>query len=381
MQADSPQSRNVLILDPANFIGGAELFMLDFLKGAAAHKDITFVVGTTGLEAYVQQVPESVPAHTLFLPRLKSTSISSWFDLFRAVRLLRRFVREKKIDVILSNSVRANVIAALALPKKVRLVWMLHDFTFPIRLMRFLAKKPHKIVCVSRIVQKYFLSATRGKWEDKTEIIPNGVDLGLLQKRSIEKVTLPQKKNDEYWIGNIGRIEPWKGQLYFLKAARRVLSKIPAAYFFVIGSPVDHDPVSKAYYEEIKTYVTKSGLSHKIIFTGYLKNVYPLLSQLDILVHTAVEPEPFGRVIVEGMAFGKTVIASPLGGPAETLEHEKTGLLVDPRDTVLLASTILELCNNPAKRALIGAAALRSVKVSYQQAFVTERLIRCLYSV
>src|SRR5256884_3452609 len=60
--------------------------------------------------------------------------------------------------------------------------------------------------------------------------------------------------------------------------------------------------------------------------------------------------EPFGMVILEGMLHGLPIVASAIGGPAEILEHERTGLLFPPRDVEALACALLQLVENPAQR-------------------------------
>ena len=62
------------------------------------------------------------------------------------------------------------------------------------------------------------------------------------------------------------------------------------------------------------------------------RDVPQVMAALDILVHSAVQPEPFGRVIIEGMAARVPVIASAAGGAAEIVSDGETGLLTPPGD-------------------------------------------------
>jgi glycosyltransferase involved in cell wall biosynthesis len=57
----------------------------------------------------------------------------------------------------------------------------------------------------------------------------------------------------------------------------------------------------------------------------------PLVASLDVVVHAAIEPEPFGRVVLEAMALGRPVIATALGGPVEIIQDGISGFLVPPR--------------------------------------------------
>ena len=63
---------------------------------------------------------------------------------------------------------------------------------------------------------------------------------------------------------------------------------------------------------------------------------------MDIVVHSSIAPEPFGRVVVEGMLAGRPMVASAAGGVLEIIQHGKTGWLYEPGNAVALAD-ILQL--------------------------------------
>jgi glycosyltransferase involved in cell wall biosynthesis len=77
--------------------------------------------------------------------------------------------------------------------------------------------------------------------------------------------------------------------------------------------------------------------------TGFREDVPVLMHACDVIVHTSTAPEPFGRVIVEGMLAGRPVIATNIGGPAEVLNHGETGYLVPPDDAQILADVLRTL--------------------------------------
>ena len=90
---------------------------------------------------------------------------------------------------------------------------------------------------------------------------------------------------------------------------------------------------------------------------GFREDVWAELARLDMLVHASVTPEPFGQVVVEGMAAGLPVITTTEGGPAEFVEHERTALQVPPKDKDALAAALRRLAADPALRSRLGAAA------------------------
>ena len=74
------------------------------------------------------------------------------------------------------------------------------------------------------------------------------------------------------------------------------------------------------------------------------------LETLDILVHASLIPEPFGQVVIEGMASGLPVVAPRAGGPAEVIEDGVTGILYPMGDVGALAGALRELAGKPALR-------------------------------
>jgi glycosyltransferase involved in cell wall biosynthesis len=82
-----------------------------------------------------------------------------------------------------------------------------------------------------------------------------------------------------------------------------------------------------------------------------------------------VTPEPFGMVVAEGMALGKVVLASRLGGPAEIIQDGVNGYLADPLDVAALAEKLLflaeRLAESPAELAAVGAAGAATVREKF----------------
>lgn len=86
----------------------------------------------------------------------------------------------------------------------------------------------------------------------------------------------------------------------------------------------------EAYESELHALVTELGLDNAVTFTGFVDDVPVELARMDVLVHGSRVAEPFGQVIVEGMAAGLPVIATDAGGPREIITDGVDGLLVAP---------------------------------------------------
>jgi glycosyltransferase involved in cell wall biosynthesis len=88
-------------------------------------------------------------------------------------------------------------------------------------------------------------------------------------------------------------------------------------------------------------------LSDRVLFLGQRDDVPRLMQAVDVVVHPSVDPEPFGRTLVEAMLAGVPVIATDTGASAEILDGETTGTLVPPRRPDRLAAALSELLGNP----------------------------------
>jgi len=91
--------------------------------------------------------------------------------------------------------------------------------------------------------------------------------------------------------------------------------------------------------------------------TGFRSDIADVMSALDIVVHTSVRAEPFGRVILEGMLLGKPVVATDAGGVPEMIVDGETGFLTPPGDAAALADRLIPLLREPLLRQRIGQRA------------------------
>lgn len=100
-----------------------------------------------------------------------------------------------------------------------------------------------------------------------------------------------------------------------------------------------------------------AGAHDRVTFVGFTERVEDELARMLVLVHASTVPEPFGQVIVEGMAAGLTVVAAAAGGPLEIITPEVDGLVVPPGDVPALAATLRRVIADPDLRERLGASA------------------------
>lgn len=118
------------------------------------------------------------------------------------------------------------------------------------------------------------------------------------------------------------------------------------------------------YLEELKNYALKIGIHDHVIFTGWLNNPFIPLSLCDLYVHISLG-EGLPLAILEAMSLGKSIIATPVGGIPEVIEHKKSGILVEP-DVNTVSKAVEELLLNEEFRTNLGKNAyLESKKYTW----------------
>lgn len=160
----------------------------------------------------------------------------------------------------------------------------------------------------------------------------------------------------------VGRVRKRKGVMIFVNAAIELLKKYKKIHFFIVG---DDKGSSDGCLEEAKELVKKKGMQTKFTFTGLVKDAPSLMRSMDVIVVPSIVLEAFGRVIIEGMAAKKAVIATNVGGIPEIIEHKKTGLLVHKNDSIDLAQAMEILIKNPILRKKLGINGRKHVEKNF----------------
>jgi glycosyltransferase involved in cell wall biosynthesis len=154
-------------------------------------------------------------------------------------------------------------------------------------------------------------------------------------------------------VGLVGRLQPWKGQDRMLSAHALLRERGQDIHTVIVGG--DAYGLSREYAESLAPLVRRLGLSDAVTLTGQVPDAGPYIEQMDILVN-ASDPEPFGIVLLEGMARGVAVVAVNSGGPAEFIEDRQTGMLAASGEPVALADALEPLLLSLPLRRAVGAA-------------------------
>lgn len=367
--------QKVLIIDPADFVGGAELFTIDLIKNLKS-KDFEVEALTGGNERYEALLPDDIKVHHFDFPKLKLFALKSLSNLKEVTEELQFFIEEGEYDIVHTNSVRAHIIASLACKDiPARLCWFLHDFTFPQILMTGLANYADHIMCCSHSIQEALLSAASynsATFDTKTSVIPNGVDLQSMQKIAAKAES--ENENEDTKFAIIGRIDRWKGQDVFIKAASIILKRFRSVQFYVIGQPVENDEKTESFYDEIQRLTKYLGIEDRVTFTGFKEDLFPFIASMDCIVHASTQKEPFGRTIIEAMALNKAVIASNFGGPKEIITHLEDGILIPPANPAILADVMQKMIQDSMLRKRLSENAAKKVEKHFTIEHMVEKV-------
>ncbi len=208
----------------------------------------------------------------------------------------------------------------------------------------------------SRITSRIIALTERGKEEYiqqgigdnlKIQVIPSGVPLEKFLSprdkiRDRLKLGLP---TDAFIIGNVGRMVPVKGQVYFIRAVPQILKEFPQTHFLLMGEG--------ELKETLKKEVKKLKVENCFHFIPPQEEVLPVFSSLDLFVLPSLN-EGMGRVIVQAMAMGKPVVATRVGGVPDLITDGVNGFLVPPKDEHSLAQAIIKILRNPSLRLEMG---------------------------
>ena len=140
-----------------------------------------------------------------------------------------------------------------------------------------------------------------------------------------------------------GRLTVWKGQEVFIEALNLVNKELGHQSFYavILGSDQGRD----IYTKKIKRLAEQYRLTSQLKFVEQCKNM-PLAYKLsDLVISASIEPEAFGRVVIEAQSMEKPIIASDIGGSKETIVNNVTGFLFKSGNPESLSKKIVEVLN------------------------------------
>ncbi len=327
-------------------LGGAEAMLQSILDGVpASGHEFELVFFEPG------PWPQELRAAGLRVEVIPAGRLHQAHRWAATVVRLARMMRSRRPEVILNWSAKTQLYgapAALLAGMRDRVVWWQHSIPTGEWLDSLATRLPAAAVgCYSRAGAE---AQKRMRPSRRTFIVAAATQIPIPDPNVPAPLRLP---TGVPVVGLVGRLEPWKGQQRLLQAQALLRERGQEFHLVLVGG--DAYNLSEEYAASLPALVSRLGLEDAVSMTGQVEDAGPYIEQMDILVN-ASDPEPFGIVLLEGMARGVPVVAVESGGPAEFIEDRRTGLFARSGEPADLVEPIEELLRSAQLREEIGAA-------------------------
>ncbi|HTW43582.1 MAG TPA: glycosyltransferase [Solirubrobacteraceae bacterium] len=336
----------ILVTVPwAERLGGAEAMLQSVLAGAEpAGHEMEFVFFQAG--PWAQELREA-GFHVEVMDAGRLRRVDRWLA---TVARLRQTLIARQPDLLLNWSAKTHLYgapAALLAGMTDRVVWWQQAIPVDFWLDRAATALPARAICCYS--QAAADAQARLSPARPTFVIAAGAPAPR-PDTSPAPLALPREVPI---VGLVGRLQPWKGQDRLLRAQALLRERGHRMHTVIVGG--DSYELSPEYAASLPALVRELGLEDAVTMTGQVPDAGPYMQQMDILVN-ASDPEPFGIVLLEGMARGVAVVAVDAGGPGEFVEDRATGMLARSGRPEDLADALEPLLGSPELRRAIGAA-------------------------
>jgi glycosyltransferase involved in cell wall biosynthesis len=348
--------------------GGGERGFAQIINGLPAEKYEVFLASQPSEEFY--RSIHNTEVHFIPLTFSKRTNPS-------LMPSIAKIIKRNSIDIVHGQGARAEFYARLANRLACRSNYLStiqmpvegFDVFWPKKLIYILLDRMSerfvdRFIVVSRALEEQLVKK-HGISSDKISLVYNGVELDKFNRRKQKKTCLRKEFNippDSPLIGTVGRMVWQKGFEYLIRAAPMVLQSFPQTRFLMVGDGhLKNDLIDLASSLQIRD---------SFIFTGFLHDVYQILSELDVFVLPSLR-EGYPLIILEAMATSKPIISTAIDGITEQIEDGVNGILVPPKDSESLASAIINLLRDPSLSKRLG----RKARERVTEQFSVEKMV------
>jgi glycosyltransferase involved in cell wall biosynthesis len=362
---------NILFLHAGAEMYGADKVMLDLIHNLDKTQYRPYVVlPNTGVLVdalkkecvAVEVIPYPIMRRKYFNPQ---GAVRYIYEIIKYSKILKNIAKREKIDLVHTNT--AAVLEGIYVCKKLGIsqLWSIHEIIVS---PKFMFKFTSKLISMfssititdSEAVKTHLMSSKNFAEED-IKVIYNGVDSNRFNPSCsceylYEEWGIPRESKI---IGMIGRVNSWKGQKDFLKAANIVMKKYHNVYTVFIGSAFEGEEWRE---KELEEAILQSPYKNRIVSKGYRTDSEGIYKLYDVFVLPSTNPDPLPTVVLEAMSMGKPVVGYRHGGVCEMIKDGYNGFLADvcnPEDLAMKIELILadddkrkELGENSRKRLL-----------------------------
>lgn len=365
---ESVVDRHIVHITDHAFIGGGARVLYSVARGMAALKWSSSVICGNDGPLAEDLVAIGIPAEALPISdRYQFLVFFPW--------LVWRLRRRKPAAVILYGPV-AGCIGGIA-ARLARIPCIVYSADFPLYhsahgfpgairstvVERIACAYASAVWCKSRTDMELY-QAHNAVRLDKAHLIPNCVAADIMQRLSdmygprdgavddscapIDLLALRKRwglSSEDMVLGYVGRLTPQKGADVLMMAFPAIAQSVPAARLLIVGDGPDRTRLERLACE--------LGITERVVFTGAQRDVVPYYLLSDAIVVPS-RYEAFGNVAIEAMACGRPVVASRVGGLADSIVDEVCGKLVAPDNSGDLAAAVVWLLQSPERARDLG---------------------------
>lgn len=335
--------KTILQVVPALISGGVERGTLEIAKKIIDSGNESIVISAGG--PLVEPLEKAGSRHIIMNVASKNPIII-WCN----ARKIADIIRAHNVDIVHARS-RAPAWSCYMSAKAtgIKLITTFHGiYNFKSSIKKYynsVMTEGRNVIAVSNFVKKHIIDNYKID-EKKITVIHRGVNHHEFSQKKLSKELLAKFKEkyrvptDTPVILLPSRMTKWKGHMVLIDA----LEKIKHLNFYCImaGDLAKHP----AYVARIKDKIHEYKIQNRIQLFGNEPNMIALYGISDIVLSTSIEPEAFGRTIIEAQSMEKIVIATNIGGASETIEDGVTGFHVPPNDSDALAKKIEDCLSN-----------------------------------
>ncbi len=294
--------------------------------------------------------------------------------VLRSARLLAKFMREQRIDILHTHNCYADCVGALVRylypVKTLTTLYVWSDLGWKRNLIQWLNRQVIRVydLISAHCNVTYQQTLAMGFPVEKLTTLICGFELSIAELDSQQRLQARRAMgitDEQIVLANIARFYPEKVQDSLLRCFKRLHDNDPRLHLWLLGvGPLE---------EELRCYCSQLGLDNCVTFLGFVDNLAELLPLIDIQLHPAqIEGVPLS--ICSGMAASLPIVASDVGGIPEVLCHEKSALLVPRADEDAFVAAVQRLLDDPLEAQRLGQAARYFIEHDYSLDTAVRRL-------
>jgi glycosyltransferase involved in cell wall biosynthesis len=371
---DSPRQATVLQVLPAMNVGGGVERGTVEIAAAIVDAGGRAVVASQGGNL-VHELTR-VGAEHVTLPLASKNPLR----IYRNIDALADLIRDKGVDIVHARS-RAPAWSALFAAKRTGkpFVTTFHGTynkgTAVKRLYNSVMARGVRVIAISGFIGGH-VRRHYGVPNDRIRVIHRGVDVERFNPASVSAQRIVALADE--WrltegypvVALPGRLTRWKGQTVFIEAIKRLARRDIRCV--LIGSAQGRED----YRQELESMINRYDLGGVMRMVDACRDMPAAYMLSDIVVSASTDPEAFGRVVIEGQALGRPVIATDHGGPRETVIEGETGWRIPPGDPQALADAIaLALAMSPEARQRMAERGIKNARENFSKDLMCSRTL------